>query len=153
MRLPSLPVSVRSCGCSNDGEDWWPVEDPVLGVSAGWMFGVAAAADGLVAVGYDCADPEDVDCWDGWGFSSGRPAVWTSADGTEWVRVPHDATVFPDHSRIQDVAATPMGWIAVGRHTTTPSEEGFVPPGIPIAWVSPDGIALDLPRPSHPTRG
>jgi hypothetical protein len=133
---------------STNGEDWWPVEDPDLGVSSGWIFGVAAAADGLVAVGYDCADPQNVDCWDGWGFWSGRSAVWTSADGTEWVRVPHDATVFPDHSRIQGVAATHLGWIAVGRHTTTPPEGRFVPPGIPIAWISPDGIAwtsLDLP--------
>lgn len=105
---------------SADGEDWWPVDDPVRDGSVGRMFGVAARTDGLVAVGYDCADPADRDCWAGLGFWNSRPAIWTSADGTEWARVPDDSAVFQGDSRIHGVAATPLGWVAVGRHTITP---------------------------------
>ena len=68
------------------------------------MESVAAAGPGLVAVGSDSSggDPDG--------------AVWTSADGLSWIRVPPDEAVFggPGWEEMYGVAAAGLGVIAVG---------------------------------------
>jgi len=83
--------------------------------------GVAAAGPGFVTVGIDYSGGDR----DG--------AVWVSADGLTWARVPHDEAVFggPDAQRILGVAATAVRLVAVG------SDWSGRPAG--AVWVSPPG--------------
>jgi hypothetical protein len=69
---------------SPDGITWTqvpPDESSLGGDGEQSMWGVTRGGPGLVAVGWD-------------GSVDGDAAVWTSADGISWVRVPHDAAVF-----------------------------------------------------------
>lgn len=64
------------------------------------------------------------------GSSSGRPAVWLSADGRSWQRASLPADQFGDGTSLLDVAADPVGggWSAVGADGERAA-----------AWVSADG--------------
>lgn len=108
---------------SPDAQAWNRVPDPesVFG-GAGWqgMHAVTAGGPGWVAVGYD-------DSGEDW-----NAAVWTSADGVTWERVPHEEALFGgvnDQEMFGVVAAGP-GLVAVG-----------VDDEAPAAWVSSDGRA------------
>jgi len=83
------------------------------------MSSVTVGGPGLVAVGLD---------WPGDGEDE-RAAVWTSVDGIDWSRVPHDEAVFGD-AWMNSVTAGGPGLVAVGA-----DEERAV------VWTSPDGIA------------
>jgi hypothetical protein len=75
------------------------------------MYGVAAGAVGLAAVGY----------------GSNGAAIWTSADGTTWTRVPDSS----DFAVAQALAVSANGstFVAVGRGTPAGTARPFV-------WVS-----------------
>jgi hypothetical protein len=82
------------------------------------MIDVAAAGPGLVAVGGE----------------GGLAAIWTSADGITWSRVPHDNALFGvESSWIVSVTAGGPGVVAVG----TVVEESNQPAAV---WTSVDGI-------------
>jgi hypothetical protein len=83
-----------------------------------------------------------------------RAAVWTSADGRAWTRVPHTAALDvgklvdtledPGSGGMSDVVMGPQGLIAVG------SVCDGTPAGCTAAaWTSPDGHTWE-PAPDHP---
>lgn len=108
---------------SVDGINWvrLPDDEAVLGgePSISVLQGVTVGGPGLVAVG-SYGFPGDVDA-----------AVWTSADGTSWVRVPHDDTVFGGTSPqwMLDVTVGGPGLVAVGSDYRDAA-----------VWTSVDGI-------------
>jgi hypothetical protein len=85
------------------------------------MQAVAAGGPGLVAVGYD-ESGGDRDA-----------AVWTSVDGLNWTRVPHDEAVFGGSGAqwLSGVAAGGPGVVAVGYDASAQ--------GGPV-WTSVDGL-------------
>lgn len=99
---------------SADGSHWTTQAAASPQFAGASMGGVAAGrSGGLVAVG-----------------SGARlePAVWTSADGLAWTRLPSTDT--PSQGELDDIAAGPSGFVAVGRygdHATS--------------WTSHDGRA------------
>jgi hypothetical protein len=120
---------------SVDGLTWSRVHDDgsVLGGPATQaMYGVTAGGPGLVAVGEETLS------------GSNRAAVWTSVDGLEWSRVPHDAAIFGgqgtrftggDHGML-DVTTGGPGLVAVGY--------GGKPSNVDAAvWTSPDGLVWE----------
>jgi hypothetical protein len=111
---------------SPDGIAWTRVPDAeVFGDRLMQMMNaVAVGGPGLVAVGYDGA----VNRYDA--------AVWTSADGLTWVRVPQDEVVFggSDVQGMNAVTAGDAGVVAVGYTHTRSGLDAVV-------WVSADGLA------------
>lgn len=118
---------------SVDGLAWSrvPHDEAIFGgVDTQEMLDVTSGGPGLVAVGRDGA-----------GMSWGNPlltrgghdaAVWTSVDGLEWTRVPHDEDAFGQNSSTMlGVTAGGPGLVAVGR-------EVFGRPA-PV-WTSVDGL-------------
>jgi len=101
-----------------------PDEEGALG-GAGFqmMSGVTVGGPGLVAVGSDFSGG-DVDA-----------AVWTSADGITWSRVPHDEAVFGGDGDQEMVSVTTggPGLVAVGWEGSLFDQDAAV-------WTSPDGI-------------
>ena len=92
---------------------------------------VTEGGPGLVAVGQD--DPAG-SAATGWVDSDA--AVWVSADGYTWTRVPHDEAVFggPDGQRMMSVTAGGPGLVAVG----SDYRDGSGWPDVAV-WVSADG--------------
>jgi hypothetical protein len=115
---------------SVDGLTWSrvPPDEAVFGgPDSQSMESVAAGGPGLVAVGYDYSG----------GDADG--AVWTSADGLAWARVPHDEAVFGGDGAqsISGVVAGGPGLVAVGGNFL--GEDGA-----PLVWWSSDGAAWNL---------
>ncbi len=134
---------------SVDALTWERVpHDPETFGTVASMYSVTPGGPGLVAVGAYNATIETVE-----GCSAENPemwvecpesnaAVWTSVDGVEWSRVPHDPAVFgtPEiGSEIFDVAVGESGLVAVGG---TPADGA-------MAWISTDGLTW-IPMPSDP---
>lgn len=96
-----------------------PGDEPI----PGGMADVIVGGPGLVAVGAD-GSGDDYDA-----------AIWTSADGYEWTRVPHDEAVFggTGDQIMRGIAAGESSLVAVGFDTLE---------GEPTAaiWTSPDGL-------------
>jgi len=110
---------------SADGLAWARVPDDEAvfgGPGEQWMSSVVAGGPGLVAVGVDEAS-EDLDA-----------AVWTSADGLTWTRVPRDEAVFggPGEQSMSSVVAEGPGLVAVGW-------DGLEGPHAAV-WTSTDGL-------------
>ncbi len=125
---------------SVDALTWERVpHDPETFGTVASMYSVTPGGPGLVAVGAYNATIETVE-----GCSAENPemwaecpepnaAVWTSVDGVEWSRVPHDPAVFgtPEiGSDIFDVAVGESGLVAVGG---TPADGA-------MSWISTDGL-------------
>ena len=93
---------------SGDGRRWERVSDDDLGNLAGEidqaMSSVSWADDSFLAVGFE-SPRGDKDA-----------AVWVSADGREWNRLPAVETVLggPDDQEMWGVSATEGGWVAAG---------------------------------------
>ena len=87
------------------------------------MNSVTAGGPGLVAVGSDNPGGDR----DG--------AVWTSPDGFNWSRVPHDEVIFGGESSqaMDSVTAGGPGLVAVGFDHRPSAQDG-------AAWTSSDGI-------------
>jgi hypothetical protein len=107
------------------------------------MLDIVAGGPGYVAVGYAEFIVGD--------FDEGvdrRAAVWTSVDGTEWTRVPHDEAVF-------DEPASGIGDGIAGRgefamYTVAAVGDRLVAAGVTgvgssqrALWISEDGISWD----------
>jgi len=110
---------------SPDGFTWSrvPHDETVFGDPPQRMKSVTAGGPGLVAVG-EHVSSDGVDA-----------AVWTSADGLTWSRVPHDETVFggDDWPTMESVTAGGPGLVAVGY--AGPSNATYA-----AVWTSPDGL-------------
>ncbi len=97
--------------------------------------GLTFGREGLVAVGVEKlgVDQQAEPSLTLAGVLNGDPgeqaAVWTSADGTDWLRVPHDPEVFGVNGRLADVTATESGYVIVGGAD-----------GIPALWTSEDTV-------------
>lgn len=112
---------------SSDGVNWSRVahDEAVLGGEGPQrMLSVTASGQGVVAVGAGSNGSD--------GPVDGM--VWTSPDGLEWSRVPHDEAVFGGDGveEILSVAAGGPGFVAVGTE---------LPPSDAVVWVSPDGFS------------
>jgi len=103
---------------------------------ASWFGGVlvndvVAGGPGLIAVGAEFI-----------GEGLARAAVWTSEDGSDWVRVPHDDAMFRGSGAdvMNAVTTGGPGFVAVG---TQSAEDPFDANdgGNAVAWTSPDGLA------------
>jgi hypothetical protein len=108
---------------SADGITWSrvPHERAVFGWTENQrMYGVAATGDGLVAVGADGGYPG----------TPAAAAVWTSADGITWSRMPHDDTIFGD-AAMSDVVAIDNGVVAIGDDV----REGHEPEST-LVWIA-----------------
>jgi hypothetical protein len=87
------------------------------------MMSVTAGGPGLVAVGLDSSAGHE------------EPAIWTSADGIDWSRVP-DVEAFlggPGNQGMSSVTAGGPGLVAVGQDGRDDDFDAAV-------WTSPDGI-------------
>jgi len=96
------------------------------------LFSVVAGGPGFVAVG---EGPSDEEYWDA------DAAVWSSVDGTNWTRVPHDELVFGGAGR-QSMSAVTVGGpglVAVGAVEKGSSE--FEEYWDAAVWTSVDGIS------------
>ena len=103
------------------------------------MHGLVIGGPGLVAVGSD-ESPGD------YGYRDQDAAVWTSADGLAWARVPHDEAVFggscPQNTyglncsqAMYGVVAGGPGLVAVGYEADSPGMEANA-----AVWTSVDGL-------------
>jgi hypothetical protein len=88
------------------------------------MVSVTAGGPGLVAVGFEASFVERIG------------AVWTSPDGIEWTRVPHDQSVFggDGNPAMLSVTAGGPGLVAVGEGRSGDD-------AVAAVWTSSDGIA------------
>jgi len=123
---------------SVDGVAWSrvPHDESVFGGTLSQeMNSVTVGGPGLVAVGWDGGH----DHVDGGGIEDFDAAVWTSADGLTWSRVPADDSVFggPDNQAMQSVTVGGPGLVAVGYDG---EDDWFDPPGAAAVWTSVDGI-------------
>jgi hypothetical protein len=88
---------------SEDGIVWQRVPNDQEALSEGTMSNITAGGPGLVSVG-----------WIGWvGGQNSDAAIWTSADGITWERIPHDEDLFGG-VEMWGVAAGGPGLVAVG---------------------------------------
>ncbi len=89
------------------------------------MSSVTQGGPGLVAVGADL---------------DGSAAVWVSDSGTDWTRVPHDASVFGD-SAMSSVTDWGSGLVAVGYRRGGEWYDGEWLNSVEAAvWTTPDGV-------------
>ncbi len=120
---------------SPDGVNWSRVPDEavsggedreLMGADRQVMESVTAGGPGLVAVGFEGS------------FSNSDAAVWTSPDGVNWSRVPHDDAVFGGRfsQTMVSVTAGGPGLVAVG--WDGPFSEFRLRHA--AVWTSPDGI-------------
>ena len=109
---------------STDGLVWSliPEEGAPEGAYESEITDIVAGGPGLVAVGH----------------LGGIGAVWTSPDGFEWTRVPHDPEVFgygAEGTELSSIAAGDAGFVAVGR-VTDDNTMGI--------WRSDDGLTWSV---------
>jgi len=114
---------------SVDGLAWSrvPHDEVVLGGEGDQeMWDAVVSGGGVVAVGY-----EDLSA-----TGDGRAAVWVSADGVAWSRVPHDEAVLGGEGwqEMAAVIVAEQGLLAVGNDDSTGDWDA-------VAWESPDGLA------------
>ena len=129
MALDDISSGDARAWTSTDGVTWHAAD--VSGATDAAMGAVAAGPRGFVAVGSD-------------GFPGGNvqlpgangAAVWTSPDGSHWIRVADQ----PDFSRavMTGVRRTATGYVAWGQ--TLVGQPGPPPPPV---WTSSDGVHWD----------
>lgn len=113
---------------SADGYSWTRVPDnegALGGPGIQLINAVAVGGPGLVAVGQD--DPEGSPAT---GWVDSDAAVWVSADGYSWTRVPHDEAIFggPGGQEMVSVTAGGPGLVGIGGDGSDAA-----------VWVSADG--------------
>ncbi|GAA4615896.1 hypothetical protein GCM10023195_70360 [Actinoallomurus liliacearum] len=73
--------------------------------------------------------------WVALGGSHTGTAVWTSKDGSTWVRQPDTSGASFGRDRIARVARTASGFVAIGET----SQKGDYSDAVPVVWLSTDG--------------
>jgi hypothetical protein len=127
------PAATAAATESHSLSEWSrvPADEAVFGGAGDqWMESVTVGGPGLVAVGLDQARHYgDGDA------GEGHAAVWTSADGITWSRVPHDEEIFGGLGEefMTSVIAGGPGLVAVGWDLGRYSADAAV-------WTSPDGL-------------
>jgi hypothetical protein len=126
---------------SADGLTWIrvPHDEAVFGGdSSQMMLSVTDQGPGLVAVGSVGHPDEEKDRRID--ELAADAAVWTSADGLTWFRVPHDEEVFggPGEQRMVSVSVGGPGLVAVG--FVREKLVGFYELSDAAVWTSPDGL-------------
>jgi hypothetical protein len=142
-----VAVGVASLGDDSDAAVWtspdgltWtrvPHDEVIFGGDRRQvMNAVVAGGPGLVAVGYDEAGAGR----DESGGAATDAAVWTSADGLTWTRIPHDEAALGGHNSqgMNGVAAGGPGLVAVGYDNAAEGRAGL--DSNAAVWTSPDGI-------------
>jgi hypothetical protein len=114
---------------SPDGVSWQRAV--VSGAKDAAMNDVAPGPGGFVAVGIDGHTSGGTQM-----VGSRGAAVWTSADGKRWTRLPTEADFAG--AEMTRVIAGPSGYLAVGRDMPAASVRQSTWPGPPI-WISADG--------------
>jgi hypothetical protein len=115
---------------SADGLTWERVDDPEdLEYGGKGLNTVVAGGPGFVMAGTSCDFEER--CTTGW-----RAALWTSVDGRDWQRVPHDPALFGERSAIYRLLAHGDEILAVG----LVAEEDSFPT---VVWSSRDGLTWE----------
>ena len=115
---------------STDGRVWERVLDHENFDSGGkGLNTVVAGGPGFILGGQACDTEER--CTTGW-----RAALWTSVDGREWQRVPHDTELFGERSAVYDLLVREDGILALGLLC-----EGDACPT--VVWSSPDGFTWE----------
>jgi hypothetical protein len=115
---------------SADGRSWERVDDPDdLEYGGKGLNAVVAGGPGFVMAGTSCDFEER--CTAGW-----RAAIWTSVDGRDWLRVPHDPEVFGDRSGISDLLVRQGEILALGAICPDDSCSWAV-------WASNDGFSWE----------
>jgi hypothetical protein len=116
---------------SADGTAWRPVPVPTGVFSNASLTDVSVGGPGLIAVG-SVQEPAST-----YATPLEHAAVWTSADGLAWTRVPDNPAVFgtfADAIEMDAIAAGRHGFVALGvYHLRHPDFHGLL-------WFSPDGI-------------
>ena len=125
---------------------WQVIDDPAVFGSGTVIYAVTASESLFVAVGAAPGEDPSPFCARRCGTSSdGSAAVWTSRDGTEWERVPHEESIFggPGGQAMWGVTAWEEGFIAVGVDGTSPGLGGSPDwtPQEAAVWTSPDGVS------------
>jgi hypothetical protein len=132
----TIPQNLRGAvWTSVDGTEWSRVPHDQAVFGGGSMNSVTAGGPGLVAVGTTDAEGDDPDA-----------AVWTSVDGIDWSRIPHDETVFGLEETprkdstvgMSSVAVGGPGLVAVGSDFMTLDSGRWVI--VAAVWSSVDGI-------------
>ena len=115
---------------STDGAAWTRVVSDALRLDGDQrMYGVTAGGPGLVAVGLD---------W--WVEIPPDAAVWVSADGSTWEKVPHsDVFAGPSDQQMLAVTTGGPGVVAVGLSVHVPGEGSEA-----TVWTSSDGFNWSL---------
>ena len=115
---------------SQDGVSWVRVgeTDPALTTGTALIEAVVEGDPGLIAVGRSCQD-SSFPC-----DSGPFPTVWTSIDGSSWIRTP----VSDQLGDIMDVVVSGNRLIAAG--SVTEFDEDGVPWTRPTVWTSSDGV-------------
>lgn len=125
---------------------WDVIDDPAVFGSGTVIYAVTSSESLFVAVGAAPGEDPAPFCPQRCGVSQdGSAAVWTSRDGKDWSRVPHDESIFggPGGQAMWGVTAWDGGFIAVGVDGTSP-ELGGSPDWTPqeaAVWTSPDGVS------------
>ena len=127
--LDEEEMSIGAIWYSTDGHTWArvPHDDQMFNDAA--VLGIAEGGPGLVAVG-STFNPEYPD-------EDIAAAVWTSADGMSWSRVPHQEEVFggPGIQDMKDVVAGGPGLVAIGWDNPLDGWNSSA-----AVWTSPDGL-------------
>lgn len=108
---------------------WSRVPHDDAAFSGGWMGGVTVGGPGLVAVGHVGPGPLLHD--------ESAAAVWTSVDGNDWSRIPHDESL--SGGVMNSISAGGPGLVAVGSATIGNSIGSAVE--VAAVWTSVDGMA------------
>jgi hypothetical protein len=119
---------------------WYQVahDDAAFGDRNQWMSAVTKGGPGLVAVG-------SAGVW-------ANAGVWTSADGIEWSRLPHDEDVFGNASMLSVTAGGP-GLVAVGSAGGLRELVAGPTEVVAAVWTSVDGIRWSRVPPDEETFG
>lgn len=126
---------------SPDGLHWSKVPPPASVTYFDSWSGVTEGGPGLVAVGASSTTGEPAE--DAPGLGAPSAAVWVSADGSSWSRVPHDPAAFSDFPRdvqMNAVVAGGPGLVAVGHQDAIAADDGF---GKAAVWTSTDGLSWE----------
>jgi hypothetical protein len=111
---------------SSDGQTWERVSDPDdLEFGGKTLNAVVAGGPGFV-MGGGSVDSEERGPF--------HPALWTSVDGRDWMRVPNNPALFGDGGSIYDLLVRPTEILAVGL-VCYPDQ-----PCASAVWSSPDGL-------------
>ena len=115
----------------------WPVCEPVTWTSTNgteWSMATTTLTTGGIYV-YDLAGSDDTLLAVG-GRGIGRPGIWSSNDGIEWVDI---TPPMPEAVDLYRIEAGPAGWVILGRDSLESR---------PVGWTSVDTTCWE-PLPGH----